>query len=528
MKTWNWRRPFAVLMLALSPALAAAEERPLLPSHEGRSAGYATASNDRGAAVVTSHGHGRTGIAGAGHSGAAYLFDGGRSPFEEETPLAPLPDRPQPSPSDLPPTPRTTPEPRPLPIDEGTHPRGESAFTPHGMAAGSCGVCAVCRGHAGAAPGGGGPRRLLENRFLNGRNIEVGGWIAQGITGNSRNPADRFNGPVTFNDRAWEYQLNQLWLFAERKTDTRLGDFDVGGRIDVVYGTDHRFTTSHGLENDWNRSERFYGVALPQLYMDVAYRDLKVRMGHYFTTIGYEAVPAPENFFYSHAYTHQYGEPFTHTGILASYELGDRLTFHAGADRGWDSWESNNEDWAFLGGVDWTSRSRRTNVAFALHSGNFDDAGLFNRTIYSLVASQRLSGRMRYVIQHDWGLDNYGAGRADDRWYGINQYLFYDLTETWTLGARIEWFRDRTGSRVAGLGADDGGRTGWGGRAGFAGDFQQLTLGANWKPSRNLILRPEIRYDWYHGSTNVDGLLPYVDGTRRDQLTGGFDLIVLF
>ena len=48
---------------------------------------------------------------------------------------------------------------------------------------------------------------------------------------------------------------------------------------------------------------------------------LNVKAGHFYTPIGYESVPAPDNFFYTHAYTMQYGEPFTHTGLLGNYKV---------------------------------------------------------------------------------------------------------------------------------------------------------------------------------------------------------------
>jgi len=47
--------------------------------------------------------------------------------------------------------------------------------------------------------------------------IEVGGWIDMGYTANADDPANRFNGPVTFNDRSDEFQMNQLWLYSLAK-----------------------------------------------------------------------------------------------------------------------------------------------------------------------------------------------------------------------------------------------------------------------------------------------------------------------
>ena len=56
--------------------------------------------------------------------------------------------------------------------------------------------------------------------LLKENGIEVGGWINAGITYNTNNPANRFNGPVTFADRSNEFQVNQLNLFMERAVAT--------------------------------------------------------------------------------------------------------------------------------------------------------------------------------------------------------------------------------------------------------------------------------------------------------------------
>ena len=70
--------------------------------------------------------------------------------------------------------------------------------------------------------------------------------------------------------------------------------------------------------------------AIPQLYVEAGYGDLSVKAGHFYTIIGYEVVQATGNFFYSHAYTFNFSEPFTHTGVLATYNASDDVT-----DLGW-------------------------------------------------------------------------------------------------------------------------------------------------------------------------------------------------
>lgn len=56
------------------------------------------------------------------------------------------------------------------------------------------------------------PWKLFDCPALAARNITIGGWIAASpFTWNTSNPANGFNGPVTWNDRSNEFQLNQLY-----------------------------------------------------------------------------------------------------------------------------------------------------------------------------------------------------------------------------------------------------------------------------------------------------------------------------
>jgi len=382
-----------------------------------------------------------------------------------------------------------------------------------GCGTATCGACSGCR-----------PWRLFDTPGLRCRRIEIGGWIQQGITSSASNPADGYNGPVTFNDRDGEYQMNQFWLYVQRKADSGGCGWDVGGRIDFVYGTDARFTqAADGLEANWNQTQRFYQAALPQFYLDLAYNRWMLRAGHFYTIVGHEVVQAPDNFFYSHAYTMRYGEPFTHTGMLATYKLTDRLSLNAGLHRGWDQFDDTDGDdsLGFLGGAAWTSCDGRSSLAFALTSG---EQGPGNNTVmYSIVGSRRLTGRLRYVIQHDWGQST-GGGRqqiGSAEWYGLNQYLLYKINPCWSAGLRFEWFRDDDGARVTGLG-DGNLNTGP-----YVGSFYALSAGLNWRPRANLTFRPEVRWDWFDADT-PGGLGPYDAGDRNRQFLVGCDLILTF
>ncbi|MCE9546925.1 MAG: porin, partial [Planctomycetia bacterium] len=299
---------------------------------------------------------------------------------------------------------------------------------------------------------------------------------------------------------------------------------DWGFRADYIFGTDAFFTQAFGdigYDNNWDASLQ-YGSALPQLYVVGAYNDLTVKAGHFFTPIGNEVVGATGNFFYSHAYTMLYGEPFTHTGVQADYKVNDQLTVTAGWVQGWDSGYNNvNNANCFLGGFTWTSEDANTSLLYYLTAGDWGNGTfvqsrnvtLTNGNIYmqSIVGKHKFCSGWQYIIQSDLGVNTNIPGDSTC-WYGVNQYLIKELNCCWAVGARLEWFKDQDGVRVL----DANGGTN-------AGSYYEATAGLNWKPHTNVNIRPELRYDWYTGQGT-----PYSDVSSKNQLTFGLDAYFTF
>jgi len=369
------------------------------------------------------------------------------------------------------------------------------------------------------------------------------GWNVYGfvnVGAATNDDSSFFNGPTTFADYSDVY-MNQLYAIAERKVDTGGCGWDWGGRADVLYGTDYIFTQATGLELDddgsqkWN-SDPFYGVAMPQIYGEVAYNDLAVKVGHFYTPIGYEVVPATGNFFYTHAYTMQYGEPFTHTGALATYAYNDRTNVIAGIVNGWDHFDRVNDTGALVGGFTWTNGDRLSIALTGIASPNeaknplVTDRLETNRDMYSLVISYQLRDNLQYIFQHDNGYQRDGSvftdGTMSAEWYGINQYLLYTINDCWKAGARFEWFRDDDGARVGAVRPNNPLSPG-----GFAGHFYAISAGLNWSPHANFIVRPEVRYDWFDGEILAGSNGPFDtdnDPGDDEQAVAAIDVIFLW
>jgi len=377
------------------------------------------------------------------------------------------------------------------------------------------------------------PWKLPQPDFFQRTGINLGGWLEQGITFNSLRPNDRFNGPGSTNDRDGEYQLNQAWVYLVKPTQTDGSGWDIGGRIDVVYGADWRFGQCYGLENRIDDPNSFYGLVLPQFYLEVAYNDLTVKMGHYATMPSLELIPAPLNFFYSHSLlSGGYFDPLLVTGLGAAYKLTDNWSLVGGFHRGWRQYEDPNNDLNFLGGVKWTDDDQRAKLSVMVDAGpQTGFTGVHDRTTVITVFTYKLTERLEYGSQYTVGNERNGSvirPGQNAAWYGTEQMFTYKLDAKWSLGLRYEWVRDNDGSRVAGIGTALESDRGWSGKPGMAGAYNDLSLGLNWRPNRNVTLRPEVRWDWYDGRPNTDGELPFGDKTKREQFLFATDLLVTF
>jgi hypothetical protein len=344
------------------------------------------------------------------------------------------------------------------------------------------------------------------------------------------------DGGLRFNQHADNVNLHQAWLFAERAIDTTCG-FDVGGRIDYVYGVDAQDTQAFGMNNDhWDNGwdNGIYGNALPQVYVEAGYGDLTAKVGKFFTIIGNEVVAAPDNFFYSHAYTMYNSEPFTHTGALLTYAASDAVTLYGGYTLGWDSGFEDNGD-SFLGGI--TVRpDDSTTLTYATVAGRFgQDASLANTAdergyMHSLVLTKNLSARFDYTFQTDYLNTEDAAGNQIRNTRGINQYLIYQINDRWAAGTRFEWWNVSENSvgfygDNANLGAVNAITNGAG-----RSDVYGLTFGLNYRPNSNVLIRPEVRWDFVKEDR---ALLNAADITLNEnndsaQATFGIDTIFLF
>ena len=347
-----------------------------------------------------------------------------------------------------------------------------------------------------------------------GSGIEFGGWTQFGY---QNNPDGAFTGNGAFNNvnfgagynnaKEWGvFGLNQQGLYLNKTADGSNG-LGLGFRAEAIYGIDGNEAQSFGnnfgrydYDEKWNHG--IYEWALPQLYAEAAVGDLSVKLGHFYTPIGYEVIPSGGNFFLSRQVTFYNSEPFTHTGVLGSYAAGDNLTILSGWTLGMDSgFDQLNNGNSFLGGFIY-NLSDATALTYMMTAGNLGWRG--DGSINSVVLSHNWTDVIQSVHQFDVLGSNLGGSFAQtgisDNSTGQINYLFYTINEQLKAGVRQEWYKADSVS------------------------YNTVTYGVNIKPADILVIRPEVRHMWSPGAS--------VGGQGHDDLFNqtvfGIDAILTY
>lgn len=382
--------------------------------------------------------------------------------------------------------------------------------------------------------------------FLGPGSFFINGYVDQGARwGNAKD----FQ-PMGMNDHDG-YQMNQAYLSFGRKVE-RADQFSIGYQMDVMYGTDYYYMSSVGLETrpnnlpHWNGSStdpmyragrNEYGLALPQAFVEVYMpfmNGLDLKVGHFDSIMGYESLQGNRNFFYSQSYSKIYGMPTSMTGAIGTFTLCNGWNFIVGGVNEWNAFDSINDN--FSGVVGFTREGQFFTFASTFMVGKQTSPCYQMQTtsnqqemcyVFNTYGKFQLGERVNYVIEFtagyddreyavlDWASMPTHRGRA---WFGLTNYLFFKVTDTFSLGTRFEWFNDADSTVI------DGGYD-------FAlqdksANYFALTLGANWTPVCWLTIRPEVRYDFSDFDSN--GTKTYDEFTKKDMITAGADVILRF
>jgi hypothetical protein len=371
---------------------------------------------------------------------------------------------------------------------------------------------------------------------LDGNRMALSGWVEGSYNFSSVAPS---NLPLGWNDLANDFMLQQTWFRLER-TVVSGGTTEptFGFRLDLLYGTDYRYTLPRGL---WNSQlaaadgvhQNNYGVDLVESYAEAffptIFRGLDVKAGRFYTPWGVESNEAVSAPFWSRSYALT-NSPFTNLGLFATATIDPKWTVQAGLVNGNDVWLDAAEEARFLGTVKYTQPGGRNTVTFAtsLGRGKFnagspnpeatfgtanEPAGRNNYNDFDVVYTHAFSPVLSYTLEAVYGYQ-YGvpanvtggiikqdALSGTAHWGSVVQYLFYTVSPRLTAQARFELFDDFEGQRT-----------------GFEGLFTVVTTGLVFRLRKDVVFKPELRYDYNGYSRPFEG--------NHGLFTAGTDVIL--
>ena len=351
---------------------------------------------------------------------------------------------------------------------------------------------------------------------LDDMGINLYGHVEAGYTWNFDDPDDELNPFRIFDFEHNEPILDQLDFTIERAVDYRKNKFDVGFKGEIMWGADAGIIHSNGLfdwydgirkpENQWDLTQAYVDVVIP------VGTGLRLRMGKFVNFVGYETInPTTGGIvdFYSRSLIF-FNYPFTHTGIIGTYDITKDVTLTLGISRGDNqSTDDNNDMISFLGSINWVI-SDQWALYFSNSTGpertdNDDDyRATFDATLYYTPTKEfTAAGNVYYVFEEG------GAADGDDaQLIAFALLAAYQIDPMFTIKGRVEWMHDDDNYRL-----------------GPIEDIYEATVGLTIKPfpndqwGQNLKIRPELRWDHspdaaFHGDDN--------------QFTFGVDVVVTF
>ena len=377
-------------------------------------------------------------------------------------------------------------------------------------------------------------------------NTKIYGWVEGGYTYLHRHhggDAPIIPGPFD-TEVGNHFMLNQLDLRFEKTVDST--KLDWGGMIEVLYGTDGAAIHSNGLGyGNAGSDDRFnpqYQFDIPQAYIDVNVpvgNGLKFRVGKFVTLLGYETIDPRTNNFYSHSWLFS-AENFTNTGVLASYNINDQWSITAGFSRGWDqALIDNNAAIDTIGQVVYKpNKSRQFLVNWSVGPENPQDSSHYRTAINPIITWQvtdafSLAAEGLYIYDGGMNAEETAAGvhaHAYGDNYGAYLYPSYVLNDYVTLNGRFGWYHSYSDSNGGQGDASDviPGFIDANGQVPALNVFD-TTIGVTIHPmpkdpiGRNLVIRPEIRYQWCEDHLYTAGGQQF-----KDQLTFGADFVFQF
>lgn len=208
---------------------------------------------------------------------------------------------------------------------------------------------------------------------------------------------------------------------------------------------------------------------------------LMVKAGKFVTFQGIEVIESHLNPTVTRGYLFGLAEPYDHVGAVVGYEFPKYVDIWLGAVNGWDRDRDNNMGKTFVWKLGIKVNEKFWGSFQGYYGAEQTGNALNQRTSFDTVWYLKPMEMLTLAWQINAGGEQNvpGTGASYSHWYGFGLQPTVKFNDTWSLGARYEWFQDLTGVQ------------------GFNRLVaQNFTVTPTVNLTENLMFRLDLRHDW--------------------------------
>lgn len=345
----------------------------------------------------------------------------------------------------------------------------------------------------------------------------LSGFVQASYFYNTRNPTDGKSDGYLWNTTHNSFSLNKVKVTLASKPVERSGDsWDAGYRTSLMWGEDSQVLNTGSPMGGFEAiREAFVEANIP------IGTGLNLKAGQLISLLNYESGDGgAANANFSQGYQWFYTGNGPSAGVQLSYKVTDMVDVTARIQNGLYAGPVDSNDakiaMGAIGIKPWDS-TWFSLIGFGRVGGNGNGGDMVNGG--SLLAGHKLTEEFNLGLELDYF--SFEAKPNDLDLWSIGTWITYDFTSKFGIALRGEFLDDKDGGGIKGVGLPGGIR------ASSAilspdvnGDLASLTLTFNFKPTPNIKIQPEIRYDHTSYAGGFDG--------KKDRVTIGAGVSYLF
>jgi hypothetical protein len=276
------------------------------------------------------------------------------------------------------------------------------------------------------------------DKVLEASGISVSGYIDAGYT-YAKNGAG-------FTDRVFDGQQNSFALNQFGLTVAKQPKEGFGGLVNLTVGRDAQFIHSFPESTVAGAPATTSMFDVTQAFLQYAGGPVTVIAGKFTTLHGTEVIASTGNTNISRSIL--FGSvPFTHTGVRATWALGDTVSLIAGVNNGWDQLTDANKGKTVELGVT-LNPIKPLSITVSGYSGQEPTSATTNgtRTSVNAVASWTIIDPLSVGLEVlNVSQDNAGGGTTQAKYSGVAAYVTFMFTPKLRGVLRGESFDDKNG-----------------------------------------------------------------------------------